>query len=164
MGIEETGKIAADSPAAIERVSGMPLDRFIAEYRDPRKPVIHSDAAATWPAYTKFKPDWLRANFAGKHLRLRGRDWTLGEILDALSYRNLDDEPAFTGRNTTTEVLAQEIFNRLAAAIARGDLGPDARSISAMRVTLHESHVASASFDGNLPGLLQPSPSSVKSV
>src|SRR5580765_5906113 len=54
---------------------------------------------------------------------------TLSEILDALSYRNLDEEPAFKGRNTTTEVLAREVFDRLSAAIARGDLGPDARAI-----------------------------------
>src|SRR3977135_4130421 len=44
----------------------------------------------------------------------------LAAILDGLSYRNLDDEPAFKGRNTTTEVLAREIFDRLAAAIGRG--------------------------------------------
>jgi hypothetical protein len=86
MGLDETGKIAAAPLATIERVSGMPLDRFIAEYRDPRRPVIHSDAAAAWPAYTKFKPDWFRANYSTKHLRLRGRDWTLGEILDVLEH------------------------------------------------------------------------------
>src|SRR4051794_18624525 len=53
---------------------------------------------------------------------------TLGGILGALSYRNLDDEPAFKGRNTTTEVLSREIFDRLVDAIARGDLGADASS------------------------------------
>jgi 6-pyruvoyl-tetrahydropterin synthase len=71
----------------------------------------------------------------------------LDAVLNGLSYRNLDDEPAFTGRNTTTEVLAREIFDRIAAAIARGDLGNDAKAIAGMRVTLHESHVASASFE-----------------
>src|SRR5215831_13472816 len=54
----------------------------------------------------------------------------LDAVLSALSYRNLDDEPAFKGRNTTTEVLAREVFDRVAAAIARGDLGGDAKAIT----------------------------------
>ena len=65
-----------------------------------------------------------------------------------LNYRNLDDVPAFKGRNTTTEFLARLIFDAIAAAIRRGDLGSGARAIESMRVTLHESHVAWASFDG----------------
>src|SRR5437762_9500596 len=76
----------------------------------------------------------------------------LNVVLDGFSYRNLDDEPAFIGRNTTTEVLAREIFDRLAAAIPRGDLGPGAKAIEGLRVTLHESHVASASFEARLSG------------
>jgi 6-pyruvoyltetrahydropterin/6-carboxytetrahydropterin synthase len=75
----------------------------------------------------------------------------LKSTLAALNYRNLDEEPAFTGRNTTTEVLAHEIFERIAAAIGRGDLGPAARGVERVRVTLHESHVASASYSGSLP-------------
>jgi 6-pyruvoyltetrahydropterin/6-carboxytetrahydropterin synthase len=75
---------------------------------------------------------------------------SLDAILGGLSYRNLDDEPAFKGRNTTTEVLAREIFDRVAAAIARGDLGEDARAIDSLRVTLHESHVAWAAFEGKV--------------
>jgi hypothetical protein len=71
-------------------------------------------------------------------------------VLDGLSYRNLDEEPAFKGRNTTTEFLSREIFDRVSAAIARGDLGPDANAIAAMRVTLQESHVASASYEAEL--------------
>jgi 6-pyruvoyltetrahydropterin/6-carboxytetrahydropterin synthase len=73
---------------------------------------------------------------------------SLHSILEGLSYRNLDDEPAFAGTNTTTEFLARTVFDRLAAAIGRGDLGSGAREIESMRVTLHESHVAAASFDG----------------
>jgi hypothetical protein len=65
-----------------------------------------------------------------------------------LNFRNLDDVPAFAGRNTTTEFLARVVFDRLVAAIARGDLGPGAGAVEHVRVTLHESHVASASFDG----------------
>src|SRR5262249_55966613 len=72
----------------------------------------------------------------------------LDAVLGALNYRNLDDEPAFAGRNTTTEFMARVIFDRLSAAIARGDLGEGARTIASMRVTLHESHIAAASFDG----------------
>jgi 6-pyruvoyltetrahydropterin/6-carboxytetrahydropterin synthase len=74
----------------------------------------------------------------------------LRKIVADLSYRNLDDEPAFAGRNTTTEFLARVVFDRLAAAIRRGALGDGARAIESVRVTLHESHVASASFEGRL--------------
>ena len=71
-------------------------------------------------------------------------------ILAGLSYRNLDDEPAFAGRNTTTEVLAQTVFDRLAAAIGRGELGRGGPAIQSAKVTLHESHVASASYEARL--------------
>lgn len=71
-------------------------------------------------------------------------------VLAGLNYRNLDDEPAFRGRNTTTEFLAREVFDRIVAAIGRGEVGPDARGVERVRVTLHESHVASASFEGPL--------------
>lgn len=75
----------------------------------------------------------------------------LAAVLNGLTYRNLDDEPAFTGRNTTTEFLARVIFDRLATAIGKGELGPNASALSGMRVTLHESHVASASYESALP-------------
>lgn len=74
----------------------------------------------------------------------------LGAVVAGLNYRNLDDEPAFKGRNTTTEILARTVFERVAAAIHRGDLGPQARAVESLRVTLHESHVASAAFDARL--------------
>jgi 6-pyruvoyltetrahydropterin/6-carboxytetrahydropterin synthase len=74
----------------------------------------------------------------------------LKTTLAALNYRNLDEEPAFAGRNTTTEFLAHEIFQRVAAAIGRGDLGAAAHGVERVRVTLHESHVASASYAGAL--------------
>jgi 6-pyruvoyltetrahydropterin/6-carboxytetrahydropterin synthase len=72
------------------------------------------------------------------------------DVLGALNYRNLDDEPAFKGRNTTTEVLARWVFDRIGEAVGRGDLGPGGRAVESMRVTLNESHVASASFEGRL--------------
>jgi 6-pyruvoyl-tetrahydropterin synthase len=76
----------------------------------------------------------------------------LGEVLGTLNYRNLDDEPAFAGQNTTTEFLAHAIFERMAARIAAGDLGPGADGLSAMRITLGESHVAWAAYEGALGG------------
>ena len=72
----------------------------------------------------------------------------LRAVLGGLNYRNLDEEPDFKGRNTTTEFLARVIFDRIVAAIRRGDLGPGAHRIESLRVTLHESHVAAASFEG----------------
>jgi len=74
----------------------------------------------------------------------------LRKIVADLSYRNLDEEPAFAGRNTTTEFLSRVVFDRLSAAVRRGDLGDGARAIESVRVTLHESHVAAASFEGRL--------------
>ena len=69
------------------------------------------------------------------------------EILSALNYRNLDEDAAFRGRNTTTEILARTIFDRLAAAVRSGALGAGARGIASLRVTLHESHVAAAAYE-----------------
>jgi 6-pyruvoyl-tetrahydropterin synthase len=71
-------------------------------------------------------------------------------VLGALSYRNLDDEPAFRGVNTTTEVLARHVFERVAECAARGDLGPGSDTLHSLKVTLHESHVAWASYEGAL--------------
>jgi 6-pyruvoyl-tetrahydropterin synthase len=74
----------------------------------------------------------------------------LRAVLAQLNYRNLDDEEAFRGKNTTTEFLARVIFDRLAAAIRRGELGAGATAIAAMRVTLHESHVASGGYEDSI--------------
>jgi 6-pyruvoyl-tetrahydropterin synthase len=75
----------------------------------------------------------------------------LKQVLAELNFRNLDEVPAFAGRNTTTEFLARLVFDRLVAAIERGDLGPGAHAVERLRVTLHESHVASASFEDAIP-------------
>ncbi len=74
----------------------------------------------------------------------------LHAILGELNFRNLDEAPEFRGRNTTTEFLARVVFDRVAAALKRGDFGAEARGVSAMRVTLHESHVASASYEASI--------------
>ncbi len=63
-----------------------------------------------------------------------------------LTHRNLDDEPVFTGTNTTTEVLAKHLADRLAERVRDGALGSGAR-VSGIVVTLHESHVAWASYE-----------------
>jgi 6-pyruvoyl-tetrahydropterin synthase len=74
----------------------------------------------------------------------------LHEVLAELTYRNLDDEPAFAGANTTTEVLARAVADRLAERVAAGDLGPGATGLAGITVTLHESHVAWASYERSL--------------
>jgi len=74
----------------------------------------------------------------------------LKAVAGALSYRNLDDEPAFAGMNTSTEVLAQVIADRLAYRIHAGALGEGARGLSGIAVTLHESHIAWARYERSL--------------
>ena len=71
----------------------------------------------------------------------------LHDVLADLTYRNLDDEPAFTGVTTTTEVLARAVADRLAERVGAGDLGPGAAGLAGITVTLHESHVAWASYE-----------------
>lgn len=71
----------------------------------------------------------------------------LGAVLADLNYRNLDDEPAFAGVNTTTEYLAKVIADRLAERVHAGALGEQARGLTGITVTLHESHVAWASYE-----------------
>lgn len=71
-------------------------------------------------------------------------------VVDDFRYRNLDDDPAFDGRNTTTEVLARAIADRLATRIHDGAFGPSGRNLTRLTVTLHESHVAWASYEREL--------------
>ena len=74
----------------------------------------------------------------------------LAEVLGELTYRNLDDEPDFAGRNTTTEVLAQSVADRLADRIADGALGEGGTRLDGLAVTLHESHIAWAGYERQL--------------
>ncbi|HEY0002322.1 MAG TPA: 6-carboxytetrahydropterin synthase [Actinoplanes sp.] len=74
----------------------------------------------------------------------------LKAICGGLSYRNLDDDPDFAGVNTSTEFLAKVIADRLAAKAAAGDLGAGASGLTGIAVTLHESHIAWASYDRDL--------------
>ena len=71
----------------------------------------------------------------------------LHAVLAELTYRNLDDEPAFAGVNTSTELLAQVIADRLVERVHAGDLGGGARELDGLIVTLHESHIAWASYE-----------------
>lgn len=71
-------------------------------------------------------------------------------VVGKLSYRNLDDEPDFTGVNTSTEFLARVIADRLADRIAAGSLGAGARGLTGLAVTLHESHIAWAGYERDL--------------
>jgi 6-pyruvoyl-tetrahydropterin synthase len=74
----------------------------------------------------------------------------LSAILEELNFRNLDDDPAFANQNTTTEFLSRVLFERMAARALAGELGPGSERLSALRITLHESHVAWAAYEGPL--------------
>jgi 6-pyruvoyl-tetrahydropterin synthase len=74
----------------------------------------------------------------------------LHSVLSGLHYRNLDEDPAFAGVNTTTEYLAKVVFDRVAERIHNGELGPTAAGLVAMRVVLHESDRAWASYEGGV--------------
>ena len=71
----------------------------------------------------------------------------LHAVLAELSFRNLDDEAAFAGMNTSTEALARTIADRLAERVHAGHLGEGARALAGITVTLHESHIAWASYE-----------------
>ena len=71
----------------------------------------------------------------------------LRAVLGELGYRNLDDEPALAGANTTTEALAKLVADRIAERVEAGELGVRAPHLDGLVVTLHESHVAWASYE-----------------
>ena len=74
----------------------------------------------------------------------------LHNVVTELTYRNLDDEPALTGMNTSTEALARVVADRLAERVYAGGLGDNARDLDGLIVTLHESHIAWASYERSL--------------
>jgi len=76
----------------------------------------------------------------------------LRATLQPLNYRNLDEVSQFAGRNTTTEFLCLHVYNEIAAAAREGQLGSGAEGLNRIRVTLHESHVARAWFEGPVGG------------
>jgi 6-pyruvoyl-tetrahydropterin synthase len=74
----------------------------------------------------------------------------LKEVLEPLNYKNLDEVPKFKGVNTTTEFLTKYIFDRLAHHAREGDLGRDGHELTALRITISESHVARAIYEAPL--------------
>lgn len=76
----------------------------------------------------------------------------LSKVLAAYNYKNLDEVPSLNGMNTTTERMAKVVFDDMARCISSGDLGPGGSHLSGMKVSLHESHIAWASYEGTLPG------------
>jgi 6-pyruvoyl-tetrahydropterin synthase len=77
---------------------------------------------------------------------------TLKATLAPLNYNNLDALPQFKGKRTTTEALARYIFDRMVEALKKGALGADAKMVTRIKVTLLESHVARASYEGAVGG------------
>ncbi|MGW4436053.1 6-pyruvoyl trahydropterin synthase family protein [Streptomyces sp. NPDC004596] len=71
----------------------------------------------------------------------------LSAVVAELNYRNLDNEPEFAGINTSTEFLAKVVADRLAERVHKGALGEGARGLTGLTVTLHESHIAWASYE-----------------
>jgi 6-pyruvoyltetrahydropterin/6-carboxytetrahydropterin synthase len=74
----------------------------------------------------------------------------LSEILKPLNYRNLDEVPELAGVNTTTEFLCGEIHRRLSQRIMDGALGEGGKGLDSLKITLHESHLAWAAYEGPL--------------
>ncbi len=74
----------------------------------------------------------------------------LGEVLKPLNYQNLDEVAVFTGKITTTEVVAKYIFDQLAQAVIDKKLGEGSHRICRLKVTLHESHAARGWYEADL--------------
>jgi len=105
---------------------------------------------ATYIVDIEFKREQLDADGIVVDIGRAGH--ALHVILAELNFRNLDEESFFKGQTTTTEFLAFTIFERMAAEIGAGTLGDNAAGLTALRVTLHESHIAWAAYEGELRG------------
>jgi len=75
---------------------------------------------------------------------------TVKHVLAAINYRNLDEHPDFRGRRSTTEAVARWVFDKMVEAIRAGKLGPSASGLARLKITLHESHAASASYEADV--------------
>ena len=100
---------------------------------------------ATYVVDATFRRDELDAD--GVVVDLGRAAEELHGVVSELTYRNLDDEPSLEGLNTTTEALARLIADRLAERVHAGAFGDAARELAGLVVTLHESHIASASYE-----------------
>ena len=100
---------------------------------------------ATYVVDATFRGEELDAN--GIVVDIARAAEALHSVLADLNYRNLDDDPAFTGRNTTTEIVAKAIADRIADRVHAGALGEGARQLAGIVLTVKESHVAWASYE-----------------
>jgi 6-pyruvoyltetrahydropterin/6-carboxytetrahydropterin synthase len=75
---------------------------------------------------------------------------TVKQVLSAINFSNLDEHADFRGKRSTTEAVARWVFSRLREAISAGRLGPSASGLTRMKITLHESHMARASYEADL--------------
>ena len=100
---------------------------------------------ATYVVDATFRGEELDAN--GIVVDIARAAEALHSVLADLNYRNLDDDAAFTGRNTTTEIVAKAIADRIADRVHGGDLGEGARRLAGIVLTVKESHVAWASYE-----------------
>lgn len=103
---------------------------------------------ATYVVEAEFRRAQLDAEGLVVDIGLAGR--LLAEVLGELNYRNLDEEPAFAGQNTTTEFLSRIVHARLAARTLAGALGEGGKGLDGLKVTLRESDVAWGAFEGPL--------------
>jgi 6-pyruvoyl-tetrahydropterin synthase len=103
---------------------------------------------ATFVVDAAFIADRLDAN--GVVVDIGRAHDVLKEILRPLNYKNLDEVPEFKGVNTTTEFLTKYIFDRVAHHARESDLGRDGHELNALRITISESHVARATYQGDL--------------
>jgi 6-pyruvoyl-tetrahydropterin synthase len=103
---------------------------------------------ATYVVDATFRRAELDADHIVVDIGLASQELTA--VLARLNYRNLDDEPEFAGMNTSTEALAQVIADRLVERVHAGALGQGARGLAGITVTLHESHIAWASYERTL--------------
>ena len=100
---------------------------------------------ATYVVDATFRGEELDAN--GIVVDIARAAEELHTVLADLNYRNLDDDPAFTGRNTTTEIVAKAIADRIADRVHAGALGEGARRLAGIVLTVKESHIAWASYE-----------------
>jgi 6-pyruvoyl-tetrahydropterin synthase len=106
---------------------------------------------ATFVVDVEFRAQQM--NDAGIVVDIGRAHTTLSSILSAINYQNLDELEVFQGANTTTEYLAKHIFDCLKSeAKADGQLGPGADALDSIKVSLHESHVAWACYEGSISG------------
>jgi len=103
---------------------------------------------ATYVVDVEFRRAELDAN--GLVVDIGRASDALKAIVGDYAYRNLDEIPEFEGKNTTTEALAKVIFDKMKVKIDSGVVGPGSDGLASMKVSLHESHVAWAAYDGEL--------------